>query len=86
MKRALQGFALTAGLLMSTMRAVASPEVDYMSDIEVSEYAARMSSALELIRYYEICESHDTTCVSSEMARYGISYKDREIVKNAWSS
>jgi hypothetical protein len=81
MKRVVQSAFLAAGLLFSTIRAVASPDIDLMSDIEVSEYAARMSRVLENIQYYQLCEQQDARCVRTEMARYGISYDDKETVQ-----
>lgn len=77
MKHVIQGVLFTAGLLLSTIRAMASPDVNHMSDIEVCEYAVRMSSALEIIDHYHICELQDTQCVRTEMARYGVSYDDK---------
>ena len=81
MKPVIQSAAFAAGLLMSTVRAVASPDVDLMSDIEVTEYATRMSSALSNIEYYQICEPRDAECIRAELARYGISYDDKETVQ-----
>ncbi len=53
MKHILSTVTLIAGLALSSMRAVASPlpDVERMSDIEVSEYAVQMSSVLESIQY-----------------------------------
>lgn len=81
MKPVIQSVVLAAGLLLSTMRAVASPDVNHMSDVEVCEYAARMSNALEKIQYYQICDQRDTQCVRTEMARYGVSYDDKETIQ-----
>jgi hypothetical protein len=81
MKRVIQSVVLIAGLLLSSVRAVAATEVEHMSDIEVCEYAARMSSALENIESYQICEQQDTKCVRTELARYGVSYDDKEMVQ-----
>jgi hypothetical protein len=81
MKRIVQSALLAASLLLSTMRAVASPDIDHMSDIEVSEYATRMSTVLYNIEYDQLCERQDARCVRTEMARYGISYDDKESVQ-----
>ncbi len=81
MKRVTQSVVLAAGLLLSTVRAVAATEVEHMSDIEICEYAARMSTALENIKSYQICEQQDTQCVRTELARYGVSYDDKEMVQ-----
>ena len=81
MKHVIQSVVLIAGVVLSSMRAVAATDVDHMSDIEICEYAARMSTALENIRYYQICEQQDTQCVRSELARYGVSYDDKEILQ-----
>jgi hypothetical protein len=81
MKRIIQSALLAAGLLLSTARSVASPDIDLMSDIEVSEYAARMSTVLYNIQYYQLCEQQDTRCVRTEMERYGISYDDKASVQ-----
>jgi hypothetical protein len=81
MKRVIQSVVLIAGLLLSSVRAVAATEVEYMSDIEICEYAARMSTALENIKSYQICKQQDTQCVRTELARYGVSYDDKETVQ-----
>lgn len=76
----MQSVVLITGLLLSTMRAVAATDVEHMSDIEICEYAARMSTALDNIKYYQICDQQDTQCVRTELARYGVSYDDKEIL------
>ena len=81
MKRVTQSVVLIAGLLFSTVRAVAATEVEHMSDIEICEYAARMSTGLENIEHYQVCEQQDTQCVRTELARYGVSYEDKEMVQ-----
>lgn len=83
MKHIIRTVALIAGLALSTMRAVASPspDVERMSDIEVSEYAVQMSNVLENIQYQQLCGTNDTPCVRAEFARHGISYDDRESVR-----
>lgn len=80
MKHVIQSAVLITGLLLSSMRAVAATDVEHMSDIEICEYAARMSTALDNIKYYQICEQQDTQCVRTELARYGVSYDDKEIL------
>ncbi len=81
MKHILAVTTFIAGLSLTAMRAVASPEVDRMSDIEVSEYAVKMSSVIEKIQYRQLCASNDTYCVRAEFARNGISYDDKESVQ-----
>ena len=81
MKRVTQSVVLAAGLLFSTVRAVAATEVEHMSDIEVCEYAARMSTALDNIKSHQLCEQKDTQCVRTELARHGISYDDKEMLQ-----
>lgn len=83
MKHILRTVTLIAGLALSSMRAVASPlpDVERMSDIEVSEYAVQMSSVLESIQNHQLCGTNDTHCVRAEFARHGISYDDRESVQ-----
>jgi len=63
------------------MRAVASPDVERMSDIEVSEYAIRMSTVLESIQYQQLCQLHDIQCLRAEFLRYGLHYEDKEQVQ-----
>ena len=72
---------LMAGLALSSMRAVASTEVDKMSDIEVSEYAVRMSSVLEKIQHRQLCAPGDMHCVRTVFDRNGLSYDDKESVQ-----
>lgn len=81
MKHVLQAGLLIAGLALTTVRAVASPDVDRMSDIEVSEYAAQMSRVLDNIQHRQLCGSNDAPCVRAEFARHGISYDDKESVQ-----
>jgi len=81
MKRVIQSVVLIAGILLSSMRTVAATEIEHMSDIEICEYAARMSTALENIKSYQICEQQDTQCFRIELARYGVSYDDKERVQ-----
>ena len=56
MKRVIQSVVLIAGLVLSGMRAVAATGVEHMSDIEVCDYAARMSTALENIKKLMQCD------------------------------
>jgi len=72
---------MVVSLLLVTVGAVANQEAAHMSDIEVSEYAAQISMALESIQFSQLCEHRDKKCVRTELARYGISYKDREVVQ-----
>lgn len=81
MNRVTQSVVLAAVLLLSTVRAVAATEIEHMSDIEICEYAARMSKALENIKSSQICEQQDTQCVRTELARYGVSYDDKDMVQ-----
>ncbi len=81
MKTIVRTAALITGLVLTAARAVATPDVDAMSDIEVSEYAVRMSSVLEKIEHNHLCVSQDVQCVRAELARNGISYEDKEPVQ-----
>ena len=81
MKHLLRSVVLIAGFALTTMRAVASPDVDRMSDVEVSEYAVQMSSVMENIQYHQLCASRDTHCFRTEFARHGITYEDKESVQ-----
>ena len=81
MKHIFQITALIAGLALTSVSAVASPDVDRMSDIEVSEYAVKMSRLMDKIQNSQLCVSRDTYCVRSEFARHGISYDDKESVQ-----
>ena len=81
MKRVIKSVVLIAGLLLSSMRTVAAAEIEHMSDIEICEYAARMSTALENIKSYQICEQQDTQCFITEIARYCVSYDDNDRVQ-----
>jgi len=81
MNRVLNRGILVVSLLLPAMRAAASPDVEYMSDIEVSEYAIRMSNVLESIQDRRVCGSDDVTCVRAEFSRHGVSYDDKEAVK-----
>lgn len=81
MKHLLQSAGLIAGFVLTIMRAVASPDIDRMSDVEVSEYAVQMSSVMENIQYHQLCASRDTHCFRTEFERHGISYDDKESVQ-----
>ncbi len=81
MKRLLQIMVFMAGLSLATVRAVASPDVDQVSDSEVSEYAIQMSEIIEEIQYRQICAVQDTPCVRAEFTRHGVSYDDKESVQ-----
>ena len=81
MNRVIKSVVLIAGLLLSSMRTVAAAEIEHMSDIEICEYAARMSTALENIKSYQICEQQDKQCFRAELARYGVSYDDKDRVQ-----
>ncbi|MBE9559779.1 MAG: hypothetical protein IMF15_03270 [Proteobacteria bacterium] len=81
MKHLLRSVVLIAGFALTTVRAVASPDVDRMSDVEVSEYAVQMSSVLENIQYRQLCALRDAHCFRTEFARHGISYDDKESVQ-----
>ena len=72
---------LILSLLLPSMHAIASPMVDRMSDIEVSEYAIQMSTVIENIQDRQLCLSNDVTCVRAVFARHGVSYDDKEAVK-----
>jgi len=81
MKRVLQILLFIVGLPLMTLSVVASPSVDLMSDIEVSEYAVHMSRVLEQIQYRQLCAMNDTYCVRAEFARQGIAYDDKVAVQ-----
>lgn len=81
MKHILKKTFLASALLLASTYAAASPEVEDMSDIEVSEYAAKISAALENIQFSRLCEPLDRQCERTELARYGISYDDKKIVQ-----
>ena len=81
MSRFIQVIIFSSALLLSSMRAIASPEVDNMSDAEVSEYAIRMSDVLERIYSEKLCQVSDDHCVRFEFARSGVVYDDKEAVK-----
>ena len=79
---------LVTSFLLSSMPVMAAPAaehmesaVEHMSDVEVSEYAIRMSNALENIQKNQLCQPNDDSCVRSELARHGVSYDDKEAVK-----
>jgi len=81
MKPVLYVFVFFTGLLLNFTPALASPDVAQMSDIEVSEYAARMSEVITEIQYRQLCSIQDTYCVRAEFARHGVSYDDKESVQ-----
>lgn len=81
MRHLLQALTFLAGSFVTSTYALASPEVDHMSDIEVSEYAARMSQVIDDIQYRQVCTSQDTRCVRAEFARQGVSYDDKKSVQ-----
>ena len=81
MKSVLYAPIFIAGLLLASSRVFAMPDVAYMSDIEVSEYAERMSHVIEEIQYRQLCTARDTDCVRAEFARHGVSYDDKESVQ-----
>ena len=81
MTRLIQVTILISGLLLTSMRTMASPAVDDMSDMEVSEYAIRMSDVLEKIYSEQLCLTTDDHCVRTECARNGVVFEDKEAVK-----
>lgn len=81
MRLVFQIMAFIAALLLYSMPVVASSDVDHMSDIEVSDYAVRMSEVIEHIQYRQLCQALDTACVRAEFARHGVSYDDKESVQ-----
>lgn len=80
MKKLLPHFVLMMAMLLITSHAVASSAVERMSDIEVSEYAVRMSSVLESIQKNQLCSVDDINCIKEECARHGVSYDDKDAV------
>ena len=81
MKRIPQSMVLITGLLLSSMQVAASPSVQQMSDIEVTEYAVRLSNTIEIVEHKGLCHSNNVSCLRAEFARYGVSYDDKEPVK-----
>lgn len=81
MSRLIQVAILISGLLLTSMRTMASPAVDDMSDMEVSEYAVRMSDVLERIYSEQLCLEADEHCIRTECARNGVVFDDKEAVK-----
>lgn len=81
MKQFRQVLVLVTVSLLSSARAMASSEVDAMTDVEISEYAIRMSDIMEKIQYRRLCLSEDTRCLRAEFSRHGISYDDKEPLK-----
>ncbi len=81
MKHVLKSVVLISALALSTMRAVASPEIDKMSDIEVAEYAVQMSQVLGTIQSQKLCGSQDMQCLRDEFSRKGVSYDDKASVQ-----
>lgn len=81
MIRFIQVVLLVSGLLLSSMQVMASPAVDNMTDMEVSEYAIRMSDVLEKIYSERLCSMTDNHCVRTEFARNGVVYDDKDAVK-----
>lgn len=81
MKHLLQILTFLVGLLSITTHAVAAQDVGNMSDIQVSEYAIRMSEVMEEIQQRQLCAEKDTSCVRAEFARHGVSYDDKESVQ-----
>ena len=81
MSRLFKVVLLSTGLLFSSMRVMASPGVDRMSDMEVSEYAIRMSEILEKIHSEQLCLANDYRCVRNEFSRNGVAYEDKEAVQ-----
>lgn len=76
-----QSVVLITGLLLSSMSAVAAPSVQYMSDVEVTDYAVRLSNVIEIVEHKQLCFSNSVQCLRTEFARYGVSYDDKEPVK-----
>ena len=81
MKQLLATATLIAGLALTTMPVVASPSVDYMSDVEVSEYAIRLSNVIETVEHNQLCFSDDINCLRAEFAAHGVSYDDKKPVQ-----
>lgn len=81
MKYPMQIFSLLAGSLLVMNPVLASSDVDHMSDVEVQNYAVRMSEVMDDIQNQQICEVQDTRCVRAEFARQGVSYEDKKSVQ-----
>jgi len=80
MKKLLPSFVLMLSMLLINSHAVASSAIDQMSDVELSEYAVRMSSVLETIQNNGLCSVADINCIKEECARRGVSYDDKDAV------
>lgn len=81
MKQFIHTALMVSGLLLVSATAFASPAVDNMSDIEVSDYAIRMSDVLENIYREQLCLATDENCVRNEFARNGVAFEDKEAVQ-----
>lgn len=81
MKHLWQRIVLVIATLVISTPATASFDVEQMSDIEVSEYAVRMSTVLEKIQDNQLCVTNDIECVREECARHGVSYDDKAAVQ-----
>jgi hypothetical protein len=81
MNKCLQRVTLVAGLLLTTMRVVASPDIDSMTDKEVTEYAIRISDVMQQIQLSGLCMDDDVTCLRVELQRFGIAHEDRNSVQ-----
>lgn len=81
MKRLRQVLVLVTALLLSSARAMASSEVDAMTDVDISECAICMSGIMEKIQYRRLSLSEDTRCLRAEFSRHGISCDDKEPLK-----
>ena len=81
MNKCLQRVTLVAGLLLATMRALASPDINSMTDKEVTEYAIHISDVIQVIQRYELCVAGDESCLRAELERLGIPYEDKTSVQ-----
>ncbi len=73
--------ALILGLMFTTMSVIASPAVDAMSDMEVTEYAIKLSGVMRVIQDKQLCKDSDIHCIRAEFKRHGTSYDDKEAVQ-----
>jgi len=74
----LQRTGLIMGLIFSTMRVTASPDIDTMSDMEVTEYAIRYYEVVQSIEKHQLCQNGDISCIRAQFQLNGISYDDKE--------
>ena len=65
-------------LVTATPAMASSPDIDRMSNREVTEYAIKMSRLIDEISRRELCDKQDHACLREEFSRHGVQYDDRE--------